>query len=101
MCATWHTLQKDMLPILGVVEHHSRKNLTLEVLKGKSTITLLCYLLCAIEIYGKPKIIRTNNEGVFTSKLFNLSLWLLGIKHQTTDIHCPWRMGGLNDFLVL
>jgi len=90
--------QKDMLPILGVVEHHSRKNLTLEVLKDKSTITQLRCLLSAIETYGKPKIIRTDNEGVFTSKLFSLSLWLLGIKHQSTDIHSPWQNGRVERF---
>jgi len=90
--------EKDILPILGVVEHHSRKKLTLAVLKDKSTITLLRYLFRAIETYDKPKIIRTDNEGVFTSKLFTLSLWLLGIKHQTTDIHCPWQNGRVEQF---
>ena len=90
--------QKDMLPILGVVEHHSRKSLTLEALKDKTTITLLSYLFTAIQKYGKPKIIRTDNEVVFTSKLFSLSLWLLGIKHQTTDIHSPWQNGRVERF---
>jgi len=92
------TTQKDMLPILGVVEHHSRKSLTLSALKDKSTITLLGYLFKSIEKYGKPKIIRTDNEAVFTSKLFTLSLWLLGIKHQTTDLHSPWQNGRVERF---
>jgi putative transposase len=92
------TTHKDMLPILGVVEHHSRKSLTLSALKDKTTITLLAYLFAAIKQYGKPKIIRTDNEAVFTSKLFTLLLWLLGIKHQTTDLHSPWQNGRVERF---
>ena len=92
------TSDKNMLPILGLVEHHSRKSLTLSALKDKSTITLLGYLFKSIEKYGKPKIIRTDNEAVFTSKLFTLSLWLLGIKHQTTDLHSPWQNGRVERF---
>ncbi len=94
------TTDKNMLPIFGVVEHHSRKSLTLEALKDKTTITLLSYLFSAIQKYGKPKIIRTDNEAAFTSKLFTLSLWLLCIKHQTTELHCPCRMGELSVFLA-
>jgi len=90
--------RKQTHAILGVIEHHSRKNLSLEALKDKATTTLLRYLFIAIEQYGKPKIIRTDNEGIFTSKLFTLSLWLLGIKHQTTDIHSPWQNGRVERF---
>ena len=93
-----HSTQKDILPILGVIEHHSRKSLTLEALKDKITITLLSYLFTTIQKYGKPKIIRTDNEAIFTSTLFSLSLWLLGIKHQTTDIHSPWQNGRVERF---
>ncbi len=92
------TTQKDILPILGVIEHHSRKSLILTALKDKTTITLLTYILAAINKYGKPKIIRTDNEVVFTSKLFTLSLWLLGIKHQTIELHSPWQNGRVERF---
>lgn len=90
--------KKQTHDILGVVEHHSRKNLTLEAIKDKSTITLLSYIFTTIQKYGKPKIIRTDNEAIFTSRLFSLSLWLLGIKHQTTDIHSPWQNGRVERF---
>ena len=90
--------QKQTHAILGVIEHYSRKTLTLEALKDKTTISLLRYLFRAIEAYGKPKIVRTDNEAVFTSRLFSLTLWLLGISHQTIDKHCPWQNGRVERF---
>lgn len=84
--------------ILGIVEHASRANLCLQGLKDKSSITLLRYLLEAIEKYGKPKMVRTDNESVFTSRLFRFGLWLLGIKHQKTDKGCPWMNGRIERF---
>lgn len=90
--------QKQTHAILGVVEHYSRNNLTLAALKDKATTTLLRHLLVAIETYGKPEMIRTDNEVIFTSRLFTLTLWLLGIKHQRTDIHSPWQNGRIERF---
>jgi hypothetical protein len=63
--------------------------LTLNVLKQKTTITILRILLDCIEHYGKPKFIRTDNERIFTSRLFRFALWMLGIKHPPTDLGCP------------
>ena len=90
--------QKQTHAILGVVEHHSRKSFTLEALKNKASTTLLRYLFTAFETYGKSKLIRSDNEVVFTSKLFALTLWLLGIKHQTTELHSPWQNGRVERF---
>jgi transposase InsO family protein len=84
--------------ILGLVEHDSRANLSLVGLKNKASITLLRHLLDAIERYGKPKYLRTDNEAVFTSRLFRFGLWMLGIKHQRTDKGCPWMNGRVERF---
>lgn len=63
-------------------------------LKSKASIALLRALLDAIEQHGaKPRYVRTDNEAVFTSRLFRLGLWWLGIKHQRTDRGCPWMNG--------
>ncbi|WP_410351745.1 hypothetical protein [Thiohalophilus sp.] len=43
-------------------------------MKDKASLTLLRHLLDAIEHYGKPKIVRTDNEVIFTSRLFRFSL---------------------------
>ena len=90
--------KKQMHAILGIIEHHSRKNMRLKALKNKATSTLIIQLIKAIEKYGRPKIIRTDNEAVFTSRLFTLSLWLLGIKHQRIDKHSPWQNGRIERF---
>lgn len=86
--------------------------------RTKHLFTLLRVLCDAVEHYGKPRDIRTDNEAVFTSRLFRFGLWLLGIQHQRTEKYCPWmtcrdalmswkagcrerRMEGLSDFLAL
>lgn len=84
--------------ILGLVEHGSRANLCLQGLKDKASITLLRHLFDVIERYGKPTFLRTDNEAVFTSRLFRFGLWLLGIKHQRTDKGCPWMNGRIERF---
>jgi transposase InsO family protein len=84
--------------LLGIVEHRSRANLTLSALKDKTTLTLLRHLLDALERYGTPKILRTDNEAVFTSLLFRVALWLLGIRHQRIELGCPWQNGRVERF---
>ena len=84
--------------ILGLVEHGSRANLSLSGLRDKASITLLRRLLDAIEKYGKPQFLRTDNELTFTSRLFRFGLWLLDIKHQRTAIGCPWMNGRVERF---
>lgn len=79
--------------ILGIVEHHSRACVTLSAIADKSAISLLRLLFRLMETYPKPKMIRTDNEAVFTSRLFRFGLCLLRIKHQCTEIACPWQNG--------
>ena len=85
--------QKQTHHLLGICEHHSRLSVQLTRVSDKTSLTLLRCLLDAIESFGKPRVIRTDNEAVFTSRLFRFGLWLLGIRHQTTDSHCPWQNG--------
>jgi len=84
--------------ILAIVEHQSRTCLSLESLKDKASITLLESLITAIRRYGKPKYIRTDNEAIFTSGIFRFGLWFLGIKHQRTEVACPWQNGKVERF---
>jgi len=79
--------------IFGIVEHRSRSCLMLEPLADKASVTLLECLIAAIKRYGKPQCIRTDNEAVFTSRLFRFGLWLLGIRHQRTEVACPHPRG--------
>lgn len=81
------------IQIFGVVDSGTRALLTLKHLPTKSIVNIIKALLDIIEIYGKPKSIKSDNEIVFTSKLMKATLWLLGIKAQTTDIASPWQNG--------
>jgi len=84
--------------ILGIIEHRSRACLMLASLADKASITLLEYLIVAIKRHGKSQYIRTDNEAIFTSRLFRFGLWLLGIKHQRTEVACPWQNGKVERF---
>ena len=84
--------------ILGMVEHKSRLNLNLTVLKDKSSITILRLLLDAVEHYGRPRFLRTDNEPIFTSRLFRFGLWFMRIHHQPIEKSCPWQNGRTERF---
>jgi len=92
------TLDGSTPIMLGILEHASRAALWLEALETKSSWTLLARLIEAIRRYGRPRIVRTDNETVFTSKVFRLALYLLGIRHQRTDPGCPWQNGRVERF---
>jgi hypothetical protein len=72
--------EKNQNPVFGVLDSGTRANLLLETLRNKKSITLLTYLVVLFHLYGKPKIIRCDNEPIFKSGLFRLSLWLQGVK---------------------
>ena len=84
--------------LLGIVEHGSRAALCLLALLNKSSWTLLGHLFLAIGKYGTPKFLRTDNESIFTSRLFRGALFLLGIRQQRSDPGCPWQNGRVERF---
>lgn len=91
---TGKTAAQDSLhPLLGILDHGSRALLHLRALHRKTSRTVLAGLGEVIQVYGKPKVIRTDNEAIFTSREFRLELRQLGIRHQRTDPGCPWQNG--------
>jgi transposase InsO family protein len=84
--------------LLGVVEHGSRACLALQRMSERSSLGLLVELVRVMRRYGLPRAIRTDNEGIFTSAAFRFGLWLLGVRHQRTDPHCPWQNGRVERF---
>lgn len=86
--------------ILGILDHGSRANLNLTVLKRKTSIAILRIILDAVEKYGSPRFIRTDNERIFTSRFFRFGLGWLVIKHQTTELHYPWQNGRIERFFL-
>lgn len=79
--------------VLGVCEHYSRLSLALRRIPSKASIALLRALLDIVEAFGTPQVVRTDNEAVFTSRLFRIGLRLMGIRHQTIALHSPWQNG--------
>jgi transposase InsO family protein len=79
--------------LLGIIDHGSRALLHLQALRDKTTDTLLACIAEVIRQHGKPKVIRTDNEGMFRSPAFGKALEKLGIRHQRTDPGCPWQNG--------
>ena len=79
--------------ILGIIDHGSRKLVSLEVISRKNSWTLLGYLFIAIGSHGKPKKLRSDNDAVFKSRLFRTVLALVGIRQQFSDPGCPWMNG--------
>ena len=79
--------------VLAILDHASRAALWLE-----ASWALIGKLAQAIQRYGKPRLIRTDNESVFTSSVFRLALFLLRIRHQRTDPGCPWQNGRVERF---
>lgn len=79
--------------MFGIIDHGSRALLHLQAPHNKTSRTVLACLLEVIRTYGKPKVIRTDNEAIFTSRIFRRGLKLLGIRHQLTDPGCPWQNG--------
>jgi transposase InsO family protein len=80
--------------LLGIVDHGTRRCLTLEAPKDKSAVAIVRVLCQAVERYGAPQILRSDNEPVFKkSRLIRAAFKILGIHAQTTEPHCPWQNG--------
>jgi hypothetical protein len=62
-------------------------------LTDKSSWTIWRYLVTACRQYGCPRMLRTDNEAVFTSRALRFALHLLGIRLQHSEPGCPWQNG--------
>ncbi|HWG88503.1 MAG TPA: integrase core domain-containing protein [Candidatus Acidoferrales bacterium] len=84
--------------LLGIVDHGTRRCMTLDALADKRSVTVVRALCDAVERHGTPEAIRTDNGAIFHSCVFKTALKLLGIRHQTTELHCPWQNGRIERF---
>ncbi len=80
-------------PILGIVDHGSRVAVLLSPISNMRFYTLAWHLLIAIGRFGKPDVLRTDNAPQLVSKRFRWFLRLLNIRHQRSDVGCPWQNG--------
>jgi transposase InsO family protein len=56
-------------------------------------LTLLEHLFLTMARFGVPAVIRTDNEGMFTSALWKAALKTMGIRHRRAAPYCPWHNG--------
>jgi transposase InsO family protein len=80
-------------PVLGIIDHGSRRALALRPLREQTAIATLRALLVAAEMFGLPRTLRTDNGAVFTSRLFRFAMCWLGIRHHLSTPGCPWQNG--------
>lgn len=87
-----------VFPILGILDHGSRRALTLQTLEHKSAWAILGQLFLVIDRFGKPRAVRTDNEVVFRCWRFRAVLAIVGIRQQFTVPGCPWMNGRIERF---
>ena len=84
---------------IAILDHASRACLRLQRLSDKSSLTIFRELIEAVQRYGRPQFVRTDNEAVLVSRLFRFGLWLLGIRQQRIEPGCPWQNGRVERFI--
>jgi transposase InsO family protein len=78
---------------LAIVDHASRAGLCVQRLTDKSSWTIWHHLVTTCRHYGCPRVLRTDNEAVFTSRPLRLALTCVGIRLQHSEPGCPWQNG--------
>jgi len=84
--------------ILGIVDHGSRRAISLRPLRTLTAIAILRVMLDAIELLGKPSFIRTDNASQFRSWLFRFAMAWLGIRQRFSKPGMPWMNGRVERF---
>ncbi|TBR44239.1 transposase [Marinomonas agarivorans] len=85
--------------IFAMIDYGSRYCLCLQYITNKSSLNLLYQLWSTCKQHGRPNAIKTDNETCFTSLTFKIGLTLLGIKHQRSEVACPWQNGRIERFI--
>lgn len=78
-------------PTFAIIDHGSRALLRIKLLSRKCTWTLVSEF-CAVAL-NMVRPMRTDNEAMFTSRLWASFFKIAGIKRQRIDPGCPWRNG--------
>ena len=89
----WRTADGRMQLVLGIIDHGSRALMRLKDIPRKCAWTLLAHLCLAIAKHGRPAAVRTDNEGMFRSRLWILALALMNVRRQRIKVKRPWQNG--------
>ena len=80
-------------PTLAIIDHGSRALMRLKTLTRKCAGTVLSEFCAACAKHGPPAAVRTDNEGMFTGRLWVAFFRLAGIRRQCIDSGSPWQNG--------
>lgn len=90
-CITDANGQQHM--VIGIVDHGTRLNISMQRLKCFNTWTLLrCVLMAAIKC-GKPDAIKLDNHPVHHAAWFKTMMRYAGIRICYTQLASPWQNG--------
>lgn len=84
--------------IFAVIEYRSRAVLMLAVLARKCARAIVRMLARAIATAGAPKLVVTDNQGMFRSAVFGRLLREAGIRHGRIEPFSPWQNGRIERF---
>lgn len=84
--------------VFGLIDQGTRRALRLKVLAHKCAWSLLGQLCLTIAEHGLPKSIRTDNESMFTGKVWKAGLKVFGIRHERIGVRCAWQNGRMERF---
>jgi transposase InsO family protein len=87
-----------MQQTLGIIDHGSRALIRLRALPRKCAYTLLSEFFAACAEHGIPQSVRTDNEAMFSGRLWAWALGFAGVKHQRIKPRCPWQNGRIERF---
>jgi putative transposase len=88
----------ETIDVWGIIDHGSRTVLQLEPVARFSSLILLGRLLVAFGEFGIPKAVRCDNASVFRTAAFRMTLQMLGVRQQFTQLHSPWQNGRIERF---
>ena len=77
----------------AVIDQGSRALMLLKALTRKCAWTVLSEFCAACAEHGSPAAARTDNEGMFTGRLWVAFFKLAGIQRQRIDPGSPWHNG--------
>jgi len=84
--------------LLGILDQGTRRVLYLSVIPSKCSWMLLGHLFLTIARYGKPGVLKSDNEAVFRLALFRRVFRFCGIRQRFSAVGCPWMNGRIERF---
>jgi transposase InsO family protein len=86
--------------IFSIIDHGSRLCLVLERIEHANSAELLERITAAVQQFGKPETILSDNASVFRSVEFRNGIAALGIRQKFTPPRKPWMNGRVERFFL-